>query len=360
MSKNPLGMKRFGPVVLYVQDAEAESKRLAQLLNMKVTYQPSGEDSIFGIEANDVLFVLDSSPAALKTVATHGNFVQSLGIYVENSQKTLAEIQKRCGEHSGICETTGASFVRAPHDGDVFFRFLEDGQEPYPGIQRFESPRSDSEDFAFHRIDHAVTNTQSIKPVIEFFRDVFGMEKVNEFTIKVETEAFTASLYSEVMGLVGSEGEILFPVNEPLPGDIESQIPVQLKNAGRSHVQHVALATKDIISSIATLRKHGLGFLEFRNEEHLETYFQEVPGRLGKIQVAEALDILKSLGILVDKCGEGYLLQLFSKRLFPERSVPFIEIIQRASDVTGCFGEGNFAALAESLEHAMRQQPGTN
>ena len=104
------------------------------------------------------------------------------------------------------------------------------------------------------------------------------------------------------------------------------------------------------------LRERGLGFLEFRNEEHAERYYKEVPERLGDITVPEAMDTLRNLGILVDRCGEGYLLQLFSKRLFPEHSVPFVEIVQRASDVVGCFGDGNFAALAESLEYALRKR----
>jgi 4-hydroxyphenylpyruvate dioxygenase len=104
------------------------------------------------------------------------------------------------------------------------------------------------------------------------------------------------------------------------------------------------------------LRGRGLGFLEFRNEQHAKHYYEDVPKRLGTISVEEALETLRRLGILVDKCGQGYLLQLFSKRMFPEKSVPFVEIIQRASDVIGCFGDGNFAALAEALEHSMREE----
>jgi len=245
--------------------------------------------------------------------------------------------------------------LKAPHDGGLFFRFLEDDQTPYlgmtpnPHLQRASS-------HAFQRIDHIVTNTQKILPVIDFMRDVFGMKKVNEFTIRVEADEFMASLYSEVMGLYGTEEAILFPVNEPLAGDDESQIPAQLREMGRSHAQHIALATNNIIGSIQSLRARGLGFLEFRNQKHAECYYDEVPKRLGDITPEEAFDTLKRLGILVDKCGEGYLLQLFSKRMFPGRSVPFIEIIQRASDVIGCFGDGNFAALAESLEYSMRSE----
>jgi 4-hydroxyphenylpyruvate dioxygenase len=237
----------------------------------------------------------------------------------------------------------------------VFFRFIEDGQVPYLGLQA-NSASKPQQRYAFERIDHIVLNTQRIQPVIHFMQQVFGMKKVNEFTIKVHTDEFMASLYSEVMGMYGSEHPVLFPINEPLAGDDVSQIPAQLREVGRSHLQHVALATSSIIDSITTLRERGLGFLEFRNSDHALCYYRDVPTRLGTISLKEALETLQRMGILVDRCGNGYLLQLFSKRMFEDRSVPFIEIIQRASDVIGCFGDGNFAALAEALEHSMRQE----
>lgn len=354
MNQNPLGIKRFGPIVFFVSDAQQEAERLASLLGMQQAYIPSGAEQVFGLICDDTTFILDGGARAQQSVKKHGNHVHSIGMYVESVDRSLAEIENRTSQESGKCPVTGAGFVHLPHDGEVVFHFLEEDQLPYPGIQQVSTPAMVSGSTAFQRIDHIVTNTQKIKPVIEFYRDVLGMEKVNEFTIRVETESFSASLYSEVMGLVGIENEILFPVNEPLPDDTESQIPAQLKSMGRSHVQHIALATDNIITSIENLRDRGLGFLEFRNEEHAKKYYESVPQRLGDITVSEAMEALRALGILVDKCGEGYLLQLFSKRLFPERSVPFVEIIQRASDVIGCFGDGNFAALAESLEHSMR------
>lgn len=354
MSENPLGIKRFGPITFFVKDAASEAKRLSNLLGMEITYVPSGDEPIFGLEANDTLFILDGGTLGSAEAHKHGNHIREIGLRVDDSQATLASVQQRTTEESGICEMTGVSFLKAPHDGELFFRFLEDQQVPYLGMKRDESVMPSSQ-HAFQRIDHIVTNTQKIAPVCEFLEQVFGMEKVNEFTIRVETEAFSASLYSEVMGIEGTEHAVLFPINEPLPGDDSSQIPAQLKEVGRSHAQHIALATEDIIQSIANLRSRGMNFLEFRNEEHAKRYYEEVPTRLGKITVGEALTTLRDLGILVDKCGEGYLLQLFSSRIFPESSVPFVEIIQRASDVIGCFGDGNFAALAESLEWAMRQ-----
>jgi 4-hydroxyphenylpyruvate dioxygenase len=357
---NPLAIKRFGPVTFYVHNARDEALRLSKMLGMEIAYVPEiggDEGHVYGLEQDDVLFILDSAPRHAELAKRYGNHISEIGLRVVKSKEALNLAKKKTTEPTRLCETTGVGYLRAPHDGDIYFRFIEDGQVPYLGLK--ENPtRAKSNSRAFNRIDHIVLNTQKIKPVIGFLADVFGMKKVNEFTIRVQNEEFMASLYSEVMGIYGLEQPILFPVNEPLSGDDVSQIPAQLREVGRSHAQHIALATDSIIESISALRTRGLGFLEFRNKEHAECYYKDVPKRLGKISVAEALDTLRGLGILVDKCGEGYLLQLFSKRMFPDKSVPFIEIIQRASDVIGCFGDGNFAALAEALEHSMREEAG--
>ncbi len=350
---NPLGIKRFGPVTFYVQNAAAEAERLSKLLGMKIAYVPSGNAPIYGLEAGDVLFILDGAPEHSTLAAQYGNHVAEIGLRVLDSRGAVALASQRTSQPTRFCESTGAGYLRSPHDGDIYFRFIEDAQSPYAGIVKNESGVSTGARL-FSRIDHIVVNTQKIQPVVEFMRDVFGMDKVNEFTIRVENEEFIASLYSEVMGLYGTEYPILFPLNEPLAGDEVSQIPAQIREVGRSHAQHIALLTDSITETIGSLRNLGLGFLEFRNPEHAASYYQGLPARLGSIPVHEAIEQLKSLGILVDKCGQGYLLQLFSKRLFVEKSVPFIEIIQRASDVLGCFGDGNFAALAEALEHSMR------
>ncbi|MFM1846786.1 MAG: 4-hydroxyphenylpyruvate dioxygenase [Pseudomonadota bacterium] len=353
--ENPLGIKRFGPVTLYVENAAAEAERLSTMLGMDITYVPEGTEPIFALEANDTKFILDGSKKAAALAQKFGNHVAEIGLRVEDSRAATAGAAKKTTEKTWVCEKTGVGYLRSPHDGELYFRFIEDGQVPYLGMKRNPNLKK-SPSFAFKRIDHIVVNTQKIEPVIKFMADVFGMRKVNEFTIRVENDDFMASLYSEVMGIYGSEEAVLFPVNEPLKGDDVSQIPAQLREVGRSHAQHIALATENIIDSIKNLRDRGLGFLEFRNDAHASEYYKDVPKRLGTITVEEALTTLRSLGILVDKCGQGYLLQLFSKRMFPDKSVPFIEIIQRESDVIGCFGDGNFAALAEALEHSMRAE----
>lgn len=352
---NRLGIKRFGPITFFVRNAVEEVERLTKMFGMELAYIHTDSKPVFGIEGGDVLFIIDGTPNAVKAAERFGNHVAEIGLRVVDSSLALEAARKVTNQPTRVCSATGASYLRAPHDGEIDFKFIQDDQTPYPGLVRNPNRVSGAK-AAFKRIDHIVVNTQLIAPVVSFMRDVFGMSKVNEFTIKVTNEDFTASLYSEVMGIYGTEHPVLFPLNEPLPDDPNSQIPAQLREVGRSHAQHIALLTDSIIDSIATLRERGLAFLDFRNAQHAECYYRDVPNRLGKIPVKEAMDRLRSEGILVDKCGAGYLLQLFSKRLFPDKSVPFVEIIQRASDVIGCFGDGNFAALAEALEHSMRQE----
>jgi 4-hydroxyphenylpyruvate dioxygenase len=354
MSNNPLGIRKFGPVTFYVKDSASEAKRLSHMLGMDITHIPENNSGVYVLNCNDATFILDGSDKAKKLATQYGNHVRDIGIYVNSANDTLKSVREKTNIESGLCEDTGRSFLKAPHDGEIYFTFLDQNSKLYPNIKAQNIKSSGPK--PFQKIDHIVTNTQKIQPFIDFLKTVFGMEKVNQFTIRVQSDTFQASLYSEVMGLYGTEGEILFPINEPLAGDDESQIPAQLREAGRSHGQHIALATTNIIDSIKYLRSSGMDFLGFMSDAHSKKYYEDVPNRLGAITVKEAIDTLRSLGILVDKCGEGYLLQLFSKRLFPEKSVPFVEIIQRASDVIGCFGDGNFAALAESLEWSLRQE----
>lgn len=353
--ENRVGIKRFGPVTFYVKDAAAEAERLSHLLAMDIAYVPAGRDPVFGVQANDVLFILDGSPRCAAMAERYGNHVAEIGIRVADSRAALDACARVTNEPMRLCEKTGVGYLHVPHDGEVYLRFLEDGQCPYLGMVENPTPRV-QERYSFSRIDHIVFNTQRIAPVVAWMHDVLGMDEVNEFTVRVETEEFTASLYSEVMGIYGSEAPVLFPLNEPLAGDDHSQIPAQLREVGRSHAQHIAVATDNIIDCVANLRAHGVVFLDFKSAGQAECYYNDVPKRLGFITPKEAMATLQAQGILVDKCGEGYLLQLFSKRLFPEHSVPFVEIIQRASDVIGCFGDGNFAALAESLERSMRTE----
>jgi 4-hydroxyphenylpyruvate dioxygenase len=133
---------------------------------------------------------------------------------------------------------------------------------------------------------------------------------------------------------------VKFPINEPAEGKRKSQIDEYLEFYEGAGAQHIALATRDIVATVAALRERGVKFLMTP-----ETYYAEVPGRVGEID--ESLEDLQREGILVDRDDEGYLLQIFTKPV-GDRPTMFFEIIERHG--AKGFGEGNFKALFEAIE----------
>jgi len=148
--------------------------------------------------------------------------------------------------------------------------------------------------------------------------------------------------YSALMSKVVTDGSgrLKFPINEPAEGKRKSQIDEYIEYYNGAGAQHIAMATRDIVRSVSTLRERGVQFLHIPEE-----YYDEVPGRIGEIQ--EDVDDLKREGILVDRDDEGYLLQIFTKPI-GDRPTVFFEIIERHG--ARGFGEGNFKALFEAIE----------
>jgi len=166
---------------------------------------------------------------------------------------------------------------------------------------------------------------------------VFGMTEMIHFSDEeISTE------YSALMSKVVTDGNgrLKFPINEPAQGKRKSQIDEYLEFHNGAGVQHIALATTDIVGTVSELTDRGVEFLRTP-----DSYYEEVPGRVGEIK--EDLDDLARLGILVDRDDEGYLLQIFSKPT-GDRPTLFFEIIERHG--SRGFGEGNFKALFEAIE----------
>jgi 4-hydroxyphenylpyruvate dioxygenase len=172
---------------------------------------------------------------------------------------------------------------------------------------------------------------------VKFYEDVMGFTQFQTFDDKDISTEYSA-LMSKVMA--GGNGKVKFPINEPAEGKKKSQIQEYLDFYGGSGVQHIALITGDIISTVAELSARGVEFLKTPT-----TYYEELEDRVGKID--EPLDELAKLGILVDRDDEGYLLQIFSKPV-QDRPTLFFEIIQRKG--ARGFGKGNFKALFEAIE----------
>jgi 4-hydroxyphenylpyruvate dioxygenase len=188
-------------------------------------------------------------------------------------------------------------------------------------------------------IDHMVGNVGwgEMNRWVEFYRDVMGFKMFQHFDDKdISTE------YSALMSKVMSNGNerVKFPINEPAEGKRKSQIEEYLEFYRGPGVQHIAMATGDIIATVGTLRRQGVEFLRVPN-----TYYENLVARIGTID--EPVDALRELGILVDRDEEGYMLQIFTRPV-EDRPTLFYEVIQRKGSRS--FGKGNFKALFEAIE----------
>jgi len=188
-------------------------------------------------------------------------------------------------------------------------------------------------------VDHCVGNVElgKMNEWVEFYARVLGFFNLLTFDDKDINTEYSA-LMSKVMS--NGNGRIKFPINEPASGKKKSQIQEYLDFYRGPGVQHIAMATDDIIGTVKALRARGVEF-----NQTPTTYYDNLQARVGRID--EDLATLQELGILVDRDDEGYLLQIFT-RLVQDRPTLFFEIIQRKG--AKGFGKGNFQALFESIE----------
>ena len=208
----------------------------------------------------------------------------------------------------------------------------------FPGFQPRE-PRYRAEPTGLLHVDHCVGNVElgKMNEWVAFYERVMGFKNLVSFD-----DADISTEYSSLMSKVMTNGNerIKFPINEPAQGKKKSQIDEYLDFYRGPGVQHLALATDDIIATVGALRDRGIEFLQAPS-----TYYDTLQKRVGKID--EPLDQLRELGILVDRDPDGYLLQIFSKPV-QDRPTLFYEIIERKG--ARSFGKGNFKALFEAIE----------
>jgi 4-hydroxyphenylpyruvate dioxygenase len=188
-------------------------------------------------------------------------------------------------------------------------------------------------------VDHVVGNVQlgKMNTWVNFYHQVMGFRQLLHFDDKDISTEYSA-LMSKVMQ--NGNGRVKFPINEPAEGKKKSQIEEYLDYYLTPGVQHIAMATGDILKTVDELRRRGMEFLRVP-----DIYYEVLPDRVGKIK--EDLKDIHDLGILVDRDDEGYLLQIFSKPI-QDRPTMFVEVIQRHG--ARGFGKGNFKALFESIE----------
>jgi 4-hydroxyphenylpyruvate dioxygenase len=282
-------------------------------------------------------------------VKKHGDGVKDVALLVDDVEKAFEEAVNR-----------GAIAVAAPFEkkdekgvikkavlgtyGDTIHTLIE--RKNYQGafLPGFESYSSSLpiEDAGLIGIDHVVGNVESMEEWVEYYSKVMGFKEMKHFSDKDITTEYSA-LMSKVMH---NGGRIKFPINEPAEGKRKSQIQEYLEFYNGPGVQHLAILTEDIVSTVTTLKKNGVEFLKTPG-----TYYDSLSERIGKID--EEIEKLRELDILVDRDDEGYLLQIFTKPIV-DRPTLFIEIIQRKG--ARGFGEGNFKALFESIEREQERR----
>jgi 4-hydroxyphenylpyruvate dioxygenase len=280
-------------------------------------------------------------------ILRHGDGVRVLALMVQDAEQAWRETTSRGGrsymEPTRMKDDHGEAVLSGIHTyGDVVHLFVE--RKDYrgaflPGYRKWETPLFSTEETGLIHVDHCVGNVGwgRMEEWVRFYQDVMGFRNILSFDDKDISTEYSA-LMSKVMS--NGNGYVKFPINEPAEGKRKSQVEEYLDFYGGEGVQHVALATKDIVSTVRALRSRGMEFLQVPG-----TYYDDLFDRVGKID--EDIEPLRELGILVDRDDEGYLLQLFSKPV-QDRPTLFFEIIQRKGAQS--FGKGNFKALFEAIE----------
>ncbi len=289
---------------------------------------------------------LRSSHTVADFVHRHGDSVHTLAIRVPDAASAWRETTARGADsfrepetlrdEHGTCVVSGIRTF-----GDTVHLFVE--RKDYQGIfmpgfkpwqTRFEKPET-----GLLHVDHCVGNVGwgRMDHWVHFYQEVMGFRNILTFD-----DSDISTEYSALMSKVMSNGNgyVKFPINEPAEGRRKSQVEEYLEFHNGEGVQHIAMATRDIVATVTELKRRGLEFLQVPT-----SYYDDLLDRIGPID--EDVTPLKELGILVDRDDEGYLLQLFSKPV-EDRPTIFFEIIQRKGAKS--FGKGNFKALFEAIE----------
>ena len=276
----------------------------------------------------------------------HGDGVKVLALWVDDATSAYLETVKRgaisVAEPQHLSDKNGHAVVSSIKTyGDTIHTFVE--RKNFNGIflpnyVPFKS-RTFKENAGLQYVDHCVGNVPlgEMNKWVKFYEDIMGFKLLMTFDDEdISTE------YSSLMSKVVSNGNgyIKFPINEPAAGIKKSQVDEYLDFYNGAGVQHIAIATNDIITTVTQLKLRGVDFLEVPSY-----YYDDLLARVGKID--EAIEPLKALNILVDRDEEGYLLQIFTKPV-EDRPTLFFEIIQRKGATS--FGKGNFKALFEAIE----------
>ncbi len=306
--------------------------------------------SSYVLQQGKVRFVLTTALRPDSDIArhvhTHGDGVRSIALWVDDAHQAWLETTRRgarsiqeptelADEHGRVTIASIAAY------GDTIHTFVERGHYNGPFFPGYRAIPHDpvARPVGLLHIDHCVGNVgwNAMNEWVDFYGHVMGFQLYQHFDDNDISTEYSA-LMSKVMA--NGNGYVKFPINEPAEGRRKSQIEEYLDFYQGPGVQHIALATADILATVSALQQQGIEFLTVPH-----SYYTQLQSRVGTID--EPIEELERLGILVDRDNEGYMLQIFTRPV-EDRPTVFYEIIQRKGSRS--FGKGNFKALFEAIE----------
>jgi 4-hydroxyphenylpyruvate dioxygenase len=362
VNKQQAAQKDFLPLhgTDYVEFYVGNAKQAAHFYITAFGFQPlaySGPETgnrdkvSYVVRQNKLTFMFTTALRSDNEIAAHvhkhGDGVKALALKVDDAASALHETTSRGAklyqQTTTLSDEEGKVIISGIHTyGDTVHLFIE--RKDYngvfmPGFRSWNNPYFKVKDTGLQYVDHCVGNVgwNQMNPWVSFYENVMGFRNILTFDDNDISTEYSA-LMSKVMS--NGNGYVKFPINEPAEGKKKSQVEEYLEYYNGEGVQHVALATNNIVETVMDLRSRGVEFLQVPT-----TYYDDLLDRVGHID--EDLAPLKELGILVDRDDEGYLLQIFTKPV-EDRPTLFFEIIQRKGAQS--FGKGNFKALFEAIE----------
>lgn len=310
--------------------------------------------SSYVLQQGKVRFVLTTALRSNNSIADHvqrhGDAVHTVALWVDDASAAWKETVNRgavsVAEPYVLSDEHGQTVLSSIQTyGDTIHTFVERHAYTGPFLPGFRAIEKDpiARPVGLLHIDHMVGNVgwHEMNTWVDFYAKVMGFSLYQHFDDKDISTEYSA-LMSKVMA--NGNGYVKFPINEPAEGKRRSQIEEYLDFHAGPGVQHIALATKDILHTVGKLQEQGIEFLRVPH-----TYYTQLQERVGKID--EPVEELEKLGILVDRDDEGYMLQIFTKPV-EDRPTLFFEIIQRKGSRS--FGKGNFKALFEAIEREQQ------
>jgi 4-hydroxyphenylpyruvate dioxygenase len=343
----------------YVEFYVGNAKQAAHYYQTAFGFQPLAyagletglkDRTSYVLRQDKITFVLTSAIVPDSPIAEHhrmhGDGVKFVALWVDDAHQSWKETTSRGAksylEPKTIIDENGEVIMSGIHTyGETIHLFIERKNYfgPFmPGFRKWDPPYRPTE-VGLKFVDHMVGNVGwgEMNRWVNFYATVMGFEQLISFDDKDISTEYTA-LMSKVMA--NNNMRIKFPINEPAEGKKKSQIEEYIEFYRGSGVQHVAMATDNIVETITALKSRGVDFLHVP-----DSYYDTVIERVKEID--EDIEVLKKLRILVDRDEDGYLLQLFTKPV-QDRPTVFYEIIQRKGAKS--FGKGNFKALFEAIE----------